>query len=187
MCRSSSPRRTRSRPGLRYKNLVNTSHQHIQNTLMKLKSKGWMSNWSGECRLIKLVDTWDINCCPRTISIAIFQQHQQKFCPMFMFHSEKSDEDTPWSRLSLQSYSCTSPDIGGKNHAEKNHENPGRTVDRSTHLGCNEQIRQGKAILSNFCATKNCYETTEPSCWCPHIHIIYILYTYHIHIIWYYM
>ena len=89
MCRSSSPRRTRSRPGLRYKNLVNTSHQHIQNTLMKLKSKGWMSNCSGECRLIKLVDTWDINFCPRTISIAIFQ-HQQSKVPSNVHRTPKN-------------------------------------------------------------------------------------------------
>lgn len=170
MCRSSSPRRTRSRPGLRYKNLVNTSHQHIQNTLMKLKSKGWMSNWSGECRLIKLVDTWDINCCPRTISIAIFQQHQQKFCPMFMFHSEKSDEDTPWSRLSLQSYSCTSPDIGEKKPWED-----GRPVDPPWMQWANP-TRQGDP--EQFLCDQKLFWNVEPGCWCPHIHIIYILYHY---------
>lgn len=177
MCRSSSPRRTRSRPGLRYKNLVNTSHQHIQNTLMKLKSKGWMSNWSGECRLIKLVDTWDINFCPRTISIAIFQQHQQKFCPMFI------ELRKIWRRHSVVSAISSKLLMHITWHRWKKHENPGKTVDRSTHLGCNEQIRQGKAILSNFCATKNCYETSNLV---ADVHI-YILYTYHIHIIWYHM
>lgn len=174
MCRSSSPRRTRSRPGLRYKNLVNTSHQHIQNTLMKLKSKGWMSNCSGECRLIKLVDTWDINFCPRTISIAIFQ-HQQSKVPSNVHRTPKNLTKT----LRGLGYLFKVTHAHHLTSVKKNH---GRTVDRSTHLGCNEQIRQGKAILSNFCATKNCSETSNLV---ADVHID-ILYTYYI-IIWYYM